>query len=96
MPNDFIKISRTDTNAIFSGDVLTAVRLTQELRTLLQKLIERGNHQFSTGDFAEFEGNHGVPAGQGQTLFDMLNGTQQVLNGDAQNSQAIALCERVG
>lgn len=96
---DYIKLVRTDTNAVFIGDILTIVAITQQLRGTIQKVIERGFHQIGSGGeltFADFEANHGIPTGKGQAVFDILNGLQLALRGEAQNNRAIELCERVG
>lgn len=99
MAIDAIKVTRTDTAAIFSGDLLTAVSLTNQLLALLDKMIRRGFRQFDTAptpdDFSTFEEFHGLPAGTGQTVFDMLNGVNGVLRGTMQNEQALELTSRV-
>jgi len=100
MAADFIKIVRTDSAAVFAGDLLRVITLTKELLAGLEVLIRRGYRQFDTGpdpdDFTMFEVNHGLPLGTGQAVFDMLNGTQGVLNGTMQNTQALELTARVG
>jgi len=96
---DYIKLARTDTNAVFVGDILSIVQMTKQLRAALQTVIEKGFRQIGSDadlTFAEFEKNHGIPTGSGQAVFDILNGMQQALKGEAQNKRAVELCERIG
>ncbi len=96
--SDFIKIDRTTSTAVFSNKL---VAIGPELRRVMDKLEEiqqMGYHMFS-GDppvFTVFESNFGVPPDSGQTVFNLVNGTLLALRGEAQNSNAIDLINRVG
>jgi hypothetical protein len=98
MPIDFIRIDPAATpSAGFYGNKL--VSLTQQLRAtidLLDQLKALMDHLNSGVNFAQIEATFGVPAGQGQTVYDLLNGTSMALRGTGQNSNALALIDRVG
>lgn len=98
MAADFIPINRTVSTAVFSSKLVT---LPQDLRRVIDKLEEvqqMGYRMFNTGpdDFTEFEELFGIPTGEGQTVFNLVNGTLLALNGTAQNANAIELINRVG
>jgi hypothetical protein len=98
MAADFIPIDRTDSTAVFSNKL---VALAPELRRVIDKLEEiqqMGYRMFvaDPADFTMFETNFGIPTGQGQTVFNLVNGTILALNGTAQNGNAIELINRVG
>jgi hypothetical protein len=97
--SDFIKIDRTNSAAVFASKL---VALPGELRRVMDKLEEiqqMGYHMFTAGsppDFTVFETNFGIPTGQGNAVFDLVNGTLLALNGTAQNANALDLVNRVG
>lgn len=96
MAADFIPIIRNDSQAIFFQDL---VSLPQQVRALVDKLEsvqQRGFRMFEGSDFTVFETKFGIPTGQGQTAFDLVNGTLQAMTGQAQNANAVELMNRVG
>jgi hypothetical protein len=96
MASTVIKTSRTDSNAIHAAEVRDFVNTVRKALQLGDTLSERGFRYIgSPADFAEFEIAHGLTTGQGQIVFDMINGTLGALNGTLQNDQAIELTERV-
>lgn len=97
--SDFIKIDRTTSTAVFSNELVSLPQNLRRVMDQLQKIQEMGYHMFDAGsppDFTVFETNFGVPTGQGNTVFDLVNGTLLALNGDAQNANATELINRVG
>lgn len=99
MAADFITIERTDSNAIFAHLLQQAGPLVRQLENLLSEIQEKGYRMFESGppaDFTVFEQKFGIPEGQGQTVFDLVNGTLMALQGTAQNANAQELKNRVG
>ena len=98
MPIDFIRVDPTLTPlAGFYGGKL--VQLTQQLRLTMDLLDQvKGvmDHMNSGVNFGTIESTFGLPAGQGQTVYDLLNGTSMALHGTAQNGNALSLIDRVG
>ncbi len=99
MANDFIKCNTLDTSAFMANDVVRAARQTRELIDLVESLIDRGFRLFDSGpptNFAGFEAACGIAPGQGQVVFDLLNGTKSALLGTGQSANAVELKNRVG
>jgi hypothetical protein len=97
MASTVIKTSRTDASAIHAAEVRDFVNTVRKALQLGETLSERGFRYIGSNpaDFAEFELTHGLATGQGQTVFDMINGTLGAMKGTMQNDQAIELTERV-
>lgn len=96
MAGDFIKLTR---------DVTTATHVQKMLnyRNVLRDAYEQGkeilavmNHNHNGSDFAALETLYGIPTGQGQTVFDMVNGSVGSMEGNFQTADAKNLTERVG
>ncbi len=99
MANDFIKCDTLDTNAFMARDVVQAAQMTRNLIDLVESLIDRGFRLFESGpptNFAGFEQACGIDPGQGQVVFDLLNGTKAALLGTGQSANAVELKNRVG
>lgn len=99
MAADFIPLIRGNSANIFVNDL---IGLPQQLRAVvdkLEKVRDTGFRMFETGppaDFSEFETFYGIPTGQGQTVFDLVNGTLNALGGTAQNANSEEFMNRVG
>ena len=96
MANDFITINQADSAAKFAQELKQATVLTKQLMDLYGILIARGSHMNNGGVFTEFETKHGLPAGQGQLVYEMIDGANKAMLGTLQNAQAVALKDRVG
>jgi len=98
MASRFIPITLTDTNARFALDLKRASDLTRQLMDTLDGIVDRGFRFLGEEepDFAAFEAAYGLASGAGQTVFDVVNGTKQALNGQAQNANAVDLRDRIG
>ena len=96
MANDFIKCNTSDTNAYMAADVVTASRQTRQLMDSLKSIVDRGSHLFAAANFAPFEAACGLQPGQGQTVYDTINGAYLAMTGAAQNPNAVALKDRIG
>ena len=97
--SDFIKIDRTTSTATHAPVILTAVSQARALKETLDKAIAIGYHNFDVGppaDFAPFEALFGVPTGQGQAVFDILNGAKNAMEGTQQTNMAITLMNQIG
>lgn len=100
MANDFIKISRTDSAATHAPKILAAVSQVRTAYATLREIIEIAYHNFDTApdpdDFSDFEELFGIPVGQGEAVFTLLNGTRGALAGEFQSANALDLISRVG
>lgn len=94
--DDFIKIDRTNSTAVFASEMVSLPQNLQRVINQLERIQQMGYRMFDDPDFSMFETNFGIPTGQGQTVFNLINGTLLALNGTAQNANAIELVTRVG
>ena len=96
--NDFIAVIRTDSAAVNSGKILTAVAQVRAALSTLQEIVDVGYHNFTTNpdDFTAFEKLFGIPTGHGQEVFTLINGTRGALKGEFQNANAVDLINRIG
>src|SRR5580692_5805677 len=92
-------------NATGEAEVLTFVADVQLLRTYAQqflaqltKCLGQANNMISGATTANIETAAGLISGQnnGTTLFNMLNGSNQAVTGQATNSQVQNLAYQVG
>lgn len=98
MAADYIKIDRNNTAAPFAGEIISAVAQLQQAQQTLLKIQGKGFRMFTTSpdDFSVFETNYGIPTGQGQTVFNLINGTVMALKGELLTANAQELINRVG
>ncbi len=96
MARDFIKINRNDANAIYANmllDFVGTMRNAIETGTLIKGIMDH-NHDGSI--FTDIEALFGVPANNGQTVYNFVNGSMGAMNGTFQNSDGKNLTERLG
>jgi hypothetical protein len=96
MPIDFIRVTTTDTNAPFARDLVTLIAQVRTMKDQLEKVKEIMDHNHNGILFTGIETLFGLPTGQGQTVYDMVNGTLLAITGNGQNSNALSLIQRVG
>jgi hypothetical protein len=96
MARDFIRIDRTTTTATHAGLLLQyAQQLRQAYQTGKHILAVMG-HNNDEQDFTDIEALFGLPAGQGQAVFDLVNGSVGSMEGAFQVDDAKELSERLG
>jgi hypothetical protein len=100
MAADFIQIVRSDPNtAPFAQELIAASAQMRIAFETLKRIQGKGFNMFEPGppaDFAEFETLYGIPPGEGQTVFDLVNGSVMAMEGGATNDDCIELMNRVG
>lgn len=97
MPIDFIRADPTLTpQAVFARELLSLVSQLRNVIDQIDKVKAVMDHSNSGSNFASIETLFGLPANQGQTVYDLVNGTRGALGGTMQNSNALALIDRVG
>lgn len=96
MARDYIKIDTSTTTAIHAPTLrsfVRALRVAYE-QGLNVKAIMNHNHDGSV--FTDLEALFGLPAGKGQTVFDLVNGAVGSMEGTFQVADAKNITERVG
>jgi hypothetical protein len=93
---DFIKI---DTSAVAATQAISLRSFVQALRTAYEqgtKVRAVMGHNNDGTVFTDIETLFGLPAGKGQTVFDLVNGAIGAMEGTFQVPDAKNLTERVG
>lgn len=98
MAVDFIKVDPTLTPQAQPCGVLLLGLVAQLRNTIdqLDRVKAVMDHSNDGATFSAIETLFGLPAGKGQTVYDLVNGTSGALRGIMQNSNALALIDRVG
>lgn len=96
MAIDFVVVDDSASTAKFASDLM---RLTRSLRDVIDRLdfVKAVMEHSNNGTvFTQIEVLFGLPVGQGQTVYDLINGASMAIAGTAQNSNALSLINRVG
>lgn len=96
MALDYIVVDDTVSTARFASDLITLSRTLRETIDRLDFVKAVMDHTNDGSVFTQIETLFGLAAGQGQTVYDLINGTRMALAGTAQNSNAFALIDRIG
>lgn len=96
MAADFIHIARDQSAATEAAELLQTIRDLRSVYERLARIVGKMNHNFADPDFSALETLWGIPAGSGQTVFNLVNGSRGAMNGEFQNNNVIELTERVG
>lgn len=94
--NDYIKIDLTNTAAAEAATLKNAIRQLQTVQEQLTSIINKMNHNSNGTVWTTLEALYGLPAGKGQAVYDLVNGTVGAMNGTFQNNNAVKLIEQVG
>lgn len=96
MARDFIKVDTTTTTATQSRlllDYRNALRVAYELGLRCKAIMTHNN---DGAVFTDIEALFGLPAGKGQTVFNLVNGSVGSMEGTFQVADAKNLTETLG
>lgn len=96
MARDFIKIDATMTGATQAGllrNYVQTLRTAYELGIRCRQVMTHNNDAVV---FTDIEGLFGLPAGKGQTVFNLVNGSIGSMEGTFQVPDAKTITEQVG
>lgn len=96
MARDFIKIDRASAAATHATLLLSLVnqaRGVYELANRIKDIMTRNN---DGSNFSDIESLFGLPAGKGQIVFDLVNGTTGSMIAQFQTDDFKELTERLG
>lgn len=93
MAVDFIPITLT---APQGSQLKTAILSLIQAQAQLNSVLGLMTHMEDGVTFTKLETQFGLPAGTGQTVFNLINGTVGVMNGTFQNNNAVTLTQQVG
>lgn len=93
MAIDFIPITLTAAQAASLKNYITVLRQAQELG---QRVLDSMTHMQDGVTFTEIETLFGLPAGKGQTVFNLVNGSIGSMKGTFQVADATTITQQVG
>lgn len=96
MALDYIVVDATTNTAKFAHNLINLTRQMRAAIDTLDAVKAVMDHSNDGSDFSQIEALFGLPDGDGQTVYDLVNGTRLALSGSAQNSNTLALIDRVG
>ncbi len=98
MARDFIKVDRTTVTATQAASLVQYATATT-LRSALEqgtKILAVMGHNNDGTVFTDIESLFGLPAGKGQTVFNLVNGSVGSMNGTFQVADAKTITETLG
>jgi hypothetical protein len=96
MARDFIKIDTTVAGATHAGLLRAYVQQLRSAYEQGQRVRAIMTHNNDGANFSDIEGLFGLPAGKGQAIFDLVNGSIGAMEGTFQVDDAKVLTEKVG
>lgn len=96
MARDFIAINTTAPAAIGAGPLKTYVRQMRDAYQSGQWIKAVMVHNNDGTNFTDIETLFGLPAGSGQVVFDLVNGSVGAMEGTFQVADCVVLTEKVG
>jgi hypothetical protein len=96
MAREFIKVDRTQSAATQAGLLLqytTTMRQAYELGNRVRDVMLRNTDNVV---FTDIESLFGLPAGKGQIVFDLVNGSVGAMTATFQNDDCKEISERLG
>jgi hypothetical protein len=96
MAKDFIKIDATQSAATQAGLLKQYVSALRNAYNLGKQTIAIMGHNNDGTDFTAIEALFGLPTAQGQTVFNLVNGSIGSMEGTFQVSDAKTITEQVG
>ncbi len=96
MARDFIKVDTS--NAAVATQARTLVEFARQLRAAYdqgKRIIAIMSHNNDGSNFTDIETLYGLAAGQGQAVFDLVNGSVGSMEGTFQVDDAKEITERI-
>jgi hypothetical protein len=96
MARDFIKVDQSVSTATHANLILRYARTLREAYELGKHTKAIMDHNQDGSNFADIEGLFGLPAGKGQVVYDLINGSVGSLEGAFQTADGKNLTETLG
>lgn len=96
MARDFIKIDTTTTTATQAGELKAFTTILRDAYARGKKILAVMGHNNDGTVFTDIEALYGLPAGKGQTVFNLINGAVGSMEGSFQVSDAKNVTETLG
>lgn len=95
MAIDFILVDNTKTGASQAITLKNAISIGRQFYQQMTAIRQQMTHMNDGTTFTEIETFYGLPAGQGQAIFNLVNGSVGVIEGTFQNNNIKTLTEQV-
>jgi len=96
MARSFIKVARGVTTATHAGMLLAYVDQLRTAQDTGRRILGIMNQNNDGSVWTDIEALFGLPAGKGQTVYDLMNGSIGAMDGTMQNAQAKNITETLG
>lgn len=96
MARDFIKIDTVASTQKYGGRLVQAKNTLREAYELLTELKAVMDHATDGSVWTDLEALFGAPAGQGQTVYNLVTGAVGAIAGTTQSADGKTLTERMG
>jgi hypothetical protein len=96
MAIDFIKIDVASSAATQANTLKQWIDILRQSYEIGGRIYAKMNNMHDGVNFTMLEQMHGIPAGEGQAVFDMVNGTLGSMEGRFMTSDAKKITETVG
>jgi hypothetical protein len=96
MAIDFIKINVASSEATQANTLKQWIDILRQAYEIGGRIYAKMNNMHDGTDFTMLETMHGIPAGDGQKVFDMVNGTLGSMEGRFMVDDAKNITETVG
>jgi hypothetical protein len=96
MAIEFIKIDVQAQGASQANTLKQWIDILRSAYEIGERIQAKMNNMHDGTNFAMLEQMHGLPAGEGQTVFDLVNGTIGSMEGRFQVADAKTITETVG
>ena len=93
---NYIKIDRSTTTATHAQMLITYVNALRDAMERGREVLDIMDHNWIDTTFTDLEALFGIPVGQGQTVYNLVNNGVQAMLGDLKSNDCKQLIERVG
>lgn len=96
MARDFIKINTSDAAATQAQNLKNYIITLRSAQDLGQRVLDVMTHNEDGTNFTDLETIFGIPTGQGQTVFNLVNGSIGSMKGTFQVPDATTITQQLG
>lgn len=96
MPRDFIRIDVSITTQKYGPDLMLFIANFRSAVELGNRLKDILDHNTDGTNYADIEVLFGLPAGNGDEIYNLVSGALAALKGTAQSTDGLTLMARVG
>lgn len=96
MARDYIKVNLSDTAATHAALLTNYIRTLRNAYELGKEVLAIMNHNQDGSTWTDLEALFGLPAGKGDDVYDLVNGSVGAMEATFQNDDCKQITEQVG